>query len=122
MKKVKGWYRVQVPIYFGNLYIKFSKDFIKDAGRLKINLTDNANEWLGLAFRKSQKKAGAYCILIKRNTPDVIAHECLHVVNYILHDRGITIDTANDEVQAYLLSWVVSQVELVNRKIHGTKK
>lgn len=116
MKKTTVWHSIKIPIYHGKLWIKFSNDFIKDAKKIGVDLQPNANEFLGLAFRKKQSGAGAYCIMIGRNTPDIIAHECLHVVNYIFHDRSISINTENDEAQCYLLSWVVTQVELVNQK------
>lgn len=102
--------KVQIPIYFGTLHIAFSKNFVKTAKKFKVELKDSANDYLGLAVRISDKKACKYLILINRNTPDVIAHEALHITNYILEDCGITIDTTNDEVQAYLLGWVVTQV------------
>ena len=48
-----------------------------------------------------------------------IAHECLHIVNYIWTHIGADHDTRNDEPSCYLLGWVYDQVYkfLTNHKI-----
>lgn len=39
-----------------------------------------------------------------------IAHEALHVVDFILEDRGVQPDFINDEPSAYLLEWIVDEI------------
>lgn len=40
----------------------------------------------------------------------VIAHEALHVTNYILHCTGVGVTLENDEAQAYLLGWITKKL------------
>lgn len=115
MLNIKGFAVTKIPIYYGKLWIRYSKDFIADAHIIGIELHADANEFLGLAVRKSNTGASEYLMLIKEDTADIVAHESLHIANYILYDRGISISTENDETQAYLLSWVVTQAVLAKK-------
>jgi hypothetical protein len=108
------WYKVEIPIFYGTLCINFSKDFKKEAKKLGVKCSNR--KYLGLAFRVESKKDNNYCILIRRNDPSVIAHEALHVVNFMLKDLNLDINSDNDEVQCYLLSWVVKQIDIFNKK------
>lgn len=40
---------------------------------------------------------------------DTVAHECLHAANYIIDLCGMQVDACNDELQAYLMGWLVAQ-------------
>jgi len=42
-------------------------------------------------------------------TDGCVAHECLHLVNYIFANRNINYDLDNDEPAAYLINWLVDQ-------------
>jgi hypothetical protein len=116
MKFKKGFAIVTIPIYHGKIYVKHSKDFLKDAHKIGVELQPNANDFLAIAFRKSYKGAGKYVMLLNKGaTPDVVAHESLHIANFILFDRGIEGDFKNDEAQAYLLTWIVAQIEIIKK-------
>lgn len=39
-------------------------------------------------------------------TLSVLAHEIVHLINIIYRQKGIRLDTENDEWQAYLTSWL----------------
>ena len=39
-------------------------------------------------------------------TLSVLAHEIVHLINIIYRQKGIKLDTENDEWQAYLTSWL----------------
>lgn len=114
---MKRLHKVNIPIYCGELLVLYSKDFTKDGRRFGLDISIAESRYLGLAIRLRDRKYNRYLVLINRNTHNIIAHECLHVVNFILYDHGITIDTKNDEVQAYLLSWVVKQCYKARRKV-----
>ncbi len=104
----KKWF--SIPIYHGKLLVVFCDDFIVGAKQFGIYLSKNADDCLGLALRKTQTGPSEYTIFIKSKSIDdhaVIAHEALHVTNYILEDRCVEASFSNDEPQAYLLSWVV---------------
>jgi len=53
------------------------------------------------------------------NNMNIIAHECLHASNVIFNDIGYTSDSTNDEVDAYLVGYLVDVVlkaKKVNKK------
>jgi hypothetical protein len=41
-----------------------------------------------------------------------IAHEIVHLKNYIYQDIGIESDRFNDEPEAYLTGWLFKQIEI----------
>ena len=43
-------------------------------------------------------------------TPGLVAHECLHTMNKICSDLGISHDPNNDEPMAYIMGWLVDEV------------
>ena len=51
-----------------------------------------------------------YCItILEPISIGAITHECLHLTNQVLKDRG-ALKSDNDEPQCYLLQWVVNKV------------
>lgn len=100
--------KIEIPIYFGELVITQSKSLKKIGKKFEFeNITHNA----ACAFPVYKKNGYAkyYMCFTKELTPEIIAHEALHVTNMIMYDRGLELDPNNDEAQAYLLGWVVQQ-------------
>lgn len=121
MKEFKV-YKKDIPVYFGKLWVIFTDDIIEAGKKIGIAFKPSANDCLGLAVRRIESGAGEYAIFIKshkRNSPDVVAHEALHLVNYVFEDRGVELSTSNDEPQAYMLGWVVEQIEKAKRKLYN---
>jgi hypothetical protein len=51
-----------------------------------------------------------YCItVLEPISIGALTHECLHLTNQVLKDRG-ALESNNDEPQCYLLQWVVNKV------------
>lgn len=102
----------KIPLYYGRLYIYFSDNL------------DEVFEEIGTEpeVRGSTSipdcAAGAFSLdgnhylvfLIEEITPGIIAHEVKHFVNHLFDERGIYLDTGNDEPECYLLSWAVDKV------------
>jgi len=40
----------------------------------------------------------------------VLAHECVHLANFILDHAGVAADHANDEPMAYLVEWLMGEI------------
>lgn len=114
-------YKTDIPLYFGKLIIVFSKDFDKAVTKLKLDTKgqSNLNGFSSFVMTKPNKKGITryYMILAPKVDNSAIAHEALHVTNWILNDRHIMADFVNDEPQAYLLGWVVAQVDKAKRKL-----
>lgn len=105
-----------IPIYGGKVLLVYSDDFLKTGRELGIEFELDINSCLGLAQRM---KGRQYLILIKesrRDDPNTLVHECLHITNFILKDKGVIIDTDNDEAQAYLLGYIVERIEKLKKK------
>lgn len=82
------------------------------ASTLGIRLTDSANNFYALAVSKENAN-GVWAVLLPSdsiNRHGTIAHEAKHIVNYIFDDRGIKLDTDNDEAECYFLGWVVDRI------------
>lgn len=101
MKKAK----INIPIYGTSVTIILI-DNLK-----KIEKTYNLTDIEGTAaitFKRKYK----YYIAFERAGPETIAHEVVHLVNFIFHDRGVNLDLINDEPQAYLTGWLFNKIFL----------
>ena len=59
---------------------------------------------------------GKVLIVIASNDMSVIAHECLHVKNAVWNKIGYSPQILNDEVDAYLLDYIMTEVLKVVEK------
>lgn len=93
---------IKVPLYFHTL---------------KINVTPQLKRPEFAAYVVFE---GDRMILhIKPNcTPGIIAHEAVHMANYIFKQCYIQPDLDNDEPQAYLVGWLVNEINRVVTQSH----
>ncbi len=100
--------KIKIPIYFGDLILIQSDDF--EGLSEKYELKD-LPAFDAVVFPKHLKNGyTVYYLIVKEEVhPKIIAHEVVHIVNNIYHDRGIDLDVLNDEPQAYLTGWVTEQ-------------
>lgn len=99
-----------IPIYDCKVKYIITYDFLAAGRKIKEELRLDINDNRGLAF----KTDSAFVIMVKpryRKSWDTIAHEALHVTNFILDDRGVKGSYKNDEAQAYLLSYIVRKIQ-----------
>lgn len=71
-----------------------------------------------IVFRRPYKNGYNRYIFAYEGTakPHIIAHEIVHLVNYIFKDHGIELDLQNDEPQAYLTGWLTKKInETINQ-------
>lgn len=110
MKKRK----VEIPIYHGFLtiisYTKYKKI------QKKYNL-DDIKSCDAFVFSIADKRGieHYYAAFYKKTQAETISHEVCHLVNLIFEDRGLKLDSGNDEAQAYLNGFLF-------RKIYKTLK
>jgi len=102
----------KVPIYKGKFAVCIG-DNIHEAGEaIGLRLTESAEGFLALAVSKENNK-GVWAVLFPKESiylHGAIAHEAKHIVNYIFADRGVLLDTENDEAECYFLGWVVDRI------------
>lgn len=101
---------VNIPIYLGKLIIIQTDDFQPLEARF--NLTDTSSCQAFCLRRKLKTGQNRYAVIFNNEvTGKIIAHECVHLVNYLFEDRGIKLDLVNDEPQAYLTDWFFGEIE-----------
>jgi hypothetical protein len=103
--------KVQIPIYFGTLIIIISEDYKEVASKYRLDLDVNCHG--AFCWDKTSKDGYAeYYICIDKDVSNhLIAHEVVHLVNFIFKRIGVKLDIDNDEPQAYLTGWLFSQIE-----------
>lgn len=76
-----------------------------------------------LVFCEEKRGVMRYVICLpKIPRGGLLAHEITHLVNMIFEDRGIKLDTLNDEPQAYLTGWLFDKVNYFATKQYKKKK
>lgn len=99
--------KIKIPIYFGELIIIQESDQTKLKKKYRMEGTDQFDAYV---FRDHKDGYTRYVMVFKKPTTfKIIAHESMHFVSQLFHDRGMIMDTENDEPQAYLLGWVVGE-------------
>ena len=107
--------RVKIPIYHGTLVVHvFSNDEERKVLELKYSI-DESQAYSGMFFPRHDKLGFTryiICLSSNCNYRDIV-HECVHFMNAVFSDRGITLDPYNDEPQAYFMGWAFKQCELI---------
>ena len=100
---------INIPIFMVKLTIVVVDD-IKEALKISPNIDTEADSCV------IDYSNGTVTIIIASNDMSVIAHECLHVKNAVWHRIGYSPQTSNDEVDAYLLDYIMAEVLKVVEK------
>jgi hypothetical protein len=97
---------IDIPIYQCKLTIILDKDlsYIEKKYGTK-SLSD-----YGAVTMRVPNKFSEYIIAFEYSDGDIIAHEIVHLKNYIYQDRCIELDLNNDEPEAYLTGWLFKQI------------
>ena len=114
----------KIPIYGGQLWVCVANSFTKAVEEIEnttdIKLDDEKDDLrkasaMTYQFYMPDGRFRVLIVLKPRSSVDFIAHESLHVVNWVFKHCGVRYSLDNDEPQCYLLGWVV-------KKILDTKK
>lgn len=97
---------IDIPIYQCKLTIILDKDlsYIEKKYGTK-SLSD-----YGAVTMRVPNKFSEYIIAFEYSEGTIIAHEIVHLKNYIYQDKGIELDRFNDEHEAYLTGWLFKQI------------
>ena len=105
---------INIPIFELKLKIVVVDD-IKEALEIEPNIDTGANSCV------IDHNDGTATIIIASNDMSVIAHECLHVKNAVWIRIGYSPNPMNDEVDAYLLDYIMTEVlKVVERHTNKT--
>ena len=100
---------INIPIFRLKLKIVVVDD-IKEALEVEPNIDTEANSCI------VDHNNGTATIVIASNDMSVIAHECLHIKNAVWIRIGYSPNSMNDEVDAYLLDYIMAEVLKVVEK------
>ena len=100
---------INIPIFELKLKIVVVDD-IKEALKINPNINTEADSCV------IDYNNGKATITIASNDMSIIAHECLHVKNAIWNRIGYSPQVLNDEVDAYLLDYIMTEVLKVVEK------
>jgi hypothetical protein len=111
-----------IPIYGGRFHIVITGNFIADLPKINKDFSNEFTEdddVLGL----NQQRGGHTLIIINigrhkklfKKTAEVeimgtIAHEAIHACNTIFNQKGINLDSMNDEPQTYFTEYIVKEI------------
>lgn len=99
--------KLLIPIYEQYLFIIIAEDFKPLEEPYSLKPTDG---YLGLTF---DHKKDIYVAIKPDSHPSTIAHESVHVANYLYDIVGAEVDIRNDEPYAYLIGWIVEQIYII---------
>lgn len=103
--------KIKIPIYFGTLTMV--KYLSEEEFEREFPIELDGCEAISLARRNKRTGVTDYLVAINGNyntKGSVIAHESVHLCNFIFKDRGLVLDVENDEAQAYLTGWLFEQI------------
>ena len=115
---------IDIPIYCSKLTIildndlsyvekKYKTKSLKDFGAVTLNEKSKYRNYIvdfGAVTLKEKSKYRNYIVAFEYSTGSIIAHEIVHIINYIYLDCGIKLDRMNDENQAYLTGWLFDEI------------
>ena len=100
---------INIPIFRLKLKIVVVDD-IEEALEIDTNINTEADSLV------IDNNNGTATIVIASNDMSIIAHECLHVKNAVWNRIGYSPNPLNDEVDAYLLDYIMTEVLKVVEK------
>jgi len=102
-----------IPIYRANVRIYLDSDLKKVAE--KFGLKD-LSDYGAVALRNPWKHKKYIVAFTSANDYGLIAHEVVHLKNYIFSDVGQKLDLDNDEAEAYLTGFLFDKIyEFLNK-------
>lgn len=98
---------INIPIYQCKLTIILDKDL---SYVTKTYNTIDLSDYGAVTIRVPNKHS-EYIVAFEYNEGSIIAHEIVHLVNYIFEDKHIKLNLKNDESQAYLTGWLFKKIQ-----------
>lgn len=107
----------EIPIFGGRLRVIICDNIEEIEERYNLGDTSDCD---AISFKTKDKNGcnRIYCMAFNKEyfVEHIIAHESLHIANFILRDIHHISTYENDEVQAYLLTWIVKETVKFTKK------
>jgi hypothetical protein len=105
-------FNINVDLWRFQVEVVITKNIKKSALKLYKDEVEGPAEAYFLPLRCIHSGNVTGAIFLQPKAPAaVVAHECLHAVNYILRKRGVKPSFENDEPQAYLLTYLMAKIQ-----------
>lgn len=99
---------ISIPIYFGKLTLIKGKNFKKTNEKFKVEIPSRFG---AVTFRNEKADGFEVVVSFVDSNVSLVAHEAIHVCNFIYENIGAKLDIENDEHQAYITGWIVDEME-----------
>lgn len=101
--------KVKIPLYPGHLIIIKADNLQPIVDKYGFNV--DASKYGAFTFSKHKNGVfRCYVLFTDDFHASLIAHEAVHVVNFIYESIGAKLDIINDEPQAYLTQWAFKKI------------
>ena len=107
---IKGSFKI--PIYQASVTVIFDKDLSYVENKYKTVSLKN----YGAVTMRNDNHFKKYILAFEYKSGSIIAHEIVHLINYLYLDSGIEQDRVNDEHTAYLSGWLFNKIEKILNK------
>lgn len=97
----------KIPIYQATVTVILDKDLSYVEKKYKTVSLSN----YGAVTMRNDNHFKKYVLAFEYSDSSIIAHEIVHLINYLYLDCGIELDRVNDEHQAYLSGWLFKKIE-----------
>lgn len=105
--------KINVPIFTSTVYVGVTDSFEEFFKKYNISCDDVNYDAITLAFDNKP----FYYVIFKKTSPDIIAHEVVHLKNYIFAHKGQQLDLHNDEFEAYFTGYLFRVISnAINRQ------
>jgi len=97
----------EIPIYQAKVTVILDKDLSYAEKKYK---TRSLKDY-GAVTMRNDNHFKTYVLAFEYADGGIIAHEIVHLINYIYLDCGIELDRVNDEHTAYLTGWLFRKID-----------
>jgi hypothetical protein len=98
---------INIPIYCGKLTIIYDEDLLSVQKKYK---TSSLEDFGAVTFKHKSGYRHYVVAFSDREHLSNIAHEIVHIKNYIFLDCAMELDRYNDEPEAYLTGWLFDEI------------
>ena len=103
----------KIPIYQATVTVILDKDLSYVEKKYKTVSLSN----YGAVTMRNDNYFKKYVLAFEYSDGSIIAHEIVHLINYLYLDCGIELDRVNDEHTAYLTGWLFKKIDkILNEK------
>jgi hypothetical protein len=106
---------IDLPMYYVKVYVftpKMNKELTEKHG------WDECEDAQARDYIKSHRNV---MVRFKNETPGIVAHEMLHVVQFVMEAIGHNLDESGDEPSAYLLGYLVDEYYRLKKDLKKKK-